>query len=539
MLNAVTELFLSEFFKDECIALPLLGNDKRLFDKLYEVFLLPEKDKKRLWKLVSDDAVRSIRTKNDYVRLQRIRQYTELVGADTGEATDADVTDIIAIKGDALKAAAELGLGGTGQTPYTVYKNISEVSNKGSLVGLRIVGMLQCSGVEYVSGSYRAGVKCLTKAAQWNCIEGLLLLLYFDEGSRAESITQLATVVHGTPYEQFTALAESRYGVKAYGYSRENKLLKKAFRASVLKPDVYSPQYARFLFSKVLNIKDKEQLLFSDSKEAVSETADLPLKLDSEMTIVDEPNCRPISPERKNEFEKVLMCAMSGDLRAEPSYRPLCICSDSEYLRMKYAHVVTSVFEDANIEFIDVASLTEFDFEPTKNNIFVRSCNEDVCNVYIMKFVGGMRPGVFELARNFLQSEQRRRFRLSRPSVEIDLSQILPVCLCDKENAKELKSFCDMVSIKTMGVTEKREIIKSVISELGARYSEVQIEIEPSAMATLEEFGVDKSESVLEKIIRFNRRKKSVIVVTAEMLKDGIFGSDNIAFGFGGRNENR
>ena len=130
-------------------------------------------------------------------------------------------------------------------------------------------------------------------------------------------------------------------------------------------------------------------------------------------------------------------------------------------------------------------------------------------------------------------------FRFSRPCVEIDLSSVLPVCVCDKANAKALKSYCDMISVKPIGENEKREIIDTVIADLRARYGDVKLEIEQSAMKTLDEYSIDKAEDVIEKIIRFNRRKKKVITITADMLKEGVFGADNVTFGFGGRNENK
>lgn len=537
MLNAITEIFLTEYFTDESIALPLIGDANKLFDKLYDVFLLPESDKDRLRALVMSDDVRSVKTKGDYARLQRVRTYGELIGAETDASAELD--EILSVKGEALKAVAELGLVSVVGTPIAAYKHLSEFSNNGSLVALRILGLLQCFGVEIMGGSYHSGVKCLKKAAQWNCTEGMLLALYFDEDTRAENITRLSTVVHGTPFEGLVELAEKRYGVKANGYSPENKLLKKAFRARVIRPDVYAPQYARFIFSDVLDIKDKEQLLFADSKEAVSETADLPLKLDEDMEICEDVSRDAVGEGRAAELDKILACAMSGDLRTEPSYRPLCVCTDSEYLRSGYAHAVAGVYKNANIEYIDVNALTEFDFEPSKNNIFIRSCNEDVCNVYMLSFVGEIRPGILDAVKNFLQSDKRKRFRLARPSVDIDLSPILPVCFCDKANAKTLKQFCDMVSVAPVGAEEKREILAAVISALQKRYSSVKIEIEDDAMRTLAEYTIDKAESVIEKIIRFNRKRKAAIVITTQMLKDGIYGSDVIPYGFGGRNEDK
>ena len=197
------------------------------------------------------------------------------------------------------------------------------------------------------------------------------------------------------------------------------------------------------------------------------------------------------------------------------------------------------MYKDANIEYIDVAALAEYDFEPSKNHIFIRSCNEDMSNVYMLTFVGDIRPNVLDAVKNFLQTDKRKSFRLARPSVDIDLSPVLPVCFCDKANAKTLKQFCDMVSVAPVGADEKREILGHIIADLRVRYSGVDIEVEEAAMTALAEYSIDKAASIIEKIIRFNRRRKETIVITTEMLKDGVFGSDVIPYGFGGRNEDK
>ncbi len=537
MFNALTEIFLTEYFTDECIAQPLFGDAQSLFDKLYDAFLLPEDGRAELFALVASDGVRALKTKSDYARFRRVASFVEFTGAADGYT--AEQKEVISIKGEALKAVADLGLVSPATTPIAAYKHISELSNNGSLAALRILGILQCTGAEFMGGTYRSGTKCLKKAAEWNSVEGLLLALYFDEATRSENINRLNTVTHGTPFHTLVELAEKRYSVKVTGYAPENKLLKKAFRARVIRPDVYSTQYARFIFSDVIDIKDKEQLLFADSKELVSETADLPLRLDDDMEIGEEAERAPALAGRAAELDKIIARAMSGDLRTEQSYRPLCVCSDSEYLRTQYAHAVASVYKDANIEYIDVAALAEYDFEPSKNHIFIRSCNEDMSNVYMLTFVGEIRPNVLDAVKNFLQTDKRKSFRLARPSVDIDLSPVLPVCFCDKANAKTLKQFCDMVSVAPVGADEKREILGHIIADLRVRYSGVDIEVEEAAMTALAEYSIDKAASIIEKIIRFNRRRKETIVITTEMLKDGVFGSDVIPYGFGGRNEDK
>lgn len=532
MLNVITELFLTEYFTDESVALPMFGDANKLFDKLYDVFLLPEEGREDLRALCMNDEVRAVRTKGDYSRSRRVREYSELVG---GDGENAELDEVICVKGEALKAVADLGMTSAVNTPIVAYKRLSELSNNGSLVALRLFGLLQCTGAKIMGGSYRSGAKCLDKAAQWNCIEGVLLALHFDEDARSANINRLNTVVHGTPFESLVELAETRYGVKATGYSPESKLLKKAFRACVIRPDVYAPQYARFIFSNVLDIKDKEQLLFAGSKEMVSETADLPLGMDGDIEIREDVRRAPVGVGREDELDKIITCAMSGDLRTEPTYRPLCVCTDSEYLRNAYARVVASVYNNANIEYIDVGALTEYDFEPSKNNIFIRSCNEDVANVFFLLFAGEIRPAVLDAVKIFLQTDKRARFRLARPSVDIDLSPVLPVCFCDKANAKTLKQFCDMISVAPIGDGERREILSTVVCDLRTRYGSVKIEIEDDAVNTLAEFTIEKAESVLEKIIRLNRRRKTEIVITTAMLKDGIYGSDVIPYGFGGK----
>jgi len=364
-------------------------------------------------------------------------------------------------------------------------------------------------------------------------LEGILTALFYDESSRRLNLNRLYTVAVGTPFESVIKLAEEKYGLKADGFIPESKLLKKAFGVGVLKKEIYSSQYSRFLFSRVLRIKDKEQLLFAANGELLSETADLPLKLLERDIPCDSNGFRKFPLKREKEIKRVYIGAQNADLRTRNTYRPLCLVSDSVYLLSMYAEALTKVYSSSQTERIDVAGLSMYDLEPNKNNIFVRNCNEDADNVYFMFFLGDVNERSFDAAKTFLQSDKRSNFRLNRPSAVLDLGAILPVCFCDKANAKLLKPYCDVVSLASVTDEEKDALLTRVIQSKQKIYG-ATLEIDVKAKEILLCYSVDKIETLLDKIARFYR-KRSVINVTADIIREiNDVLSDNAAYGFGG-----
>lgn len=531
MLTNQNELFLSEYFFTRSALGKLVKDPRRVFDVLARIFLIADGDVDGMYALAEDKLVADVTNYADYLQFCRIKKYVALVGGDGG--VPDQIEDVIAVKGEALARAYDLKLDGTRITESAIFRMITEGAAHGTVAAMRILGFIQCEGI-YTDRDAAAGVKNLQKAAGWNNVEGILAALYYAADDRQADINRLSTVAEGTVYRAFPALAESRYGVKANGTVKESKLLNKAFALGKLTPDIYSAQHARIICSDMLDPRDKERAMFSPNDQAISEVAELPLKLHGVAFALDRGALDDMPLVRQKEQDRIAMCLTNSDLLERSAFRPLCVCADSEYLRALYARHIRAAFTEAHVEYIDVAGLDENDLQPTAKNIFVRSCDEDSFNVYFMSFVGNIADRVMQEAVEFLQSRRRKKFCLLSPGVVINLGKVLPVCFCDKANAKELKKYCDVVTVGAVSATEKPAAYDDMVASKQRLYGATNVTLSEAAVSRLNELSVDGAESVIDSVIKYNRGKAETVITPALIDECAGARTEKHRYGFGG-----
>ena len=529
MLNNHYELFLTEYFFYRCALGRLVKDPRWIFDALGEIFITDREKTDKLFALTETPIVADVKTYADYLRYCRIKKYVALTTGDAPEDSD----EIISVKGEALKLAAMLKIDGTYATESAAFRAISESAAAGSVAALRVLGFVQCTGL-YADRDEKSGAKNLQKSAQWNSVEGILTALHFCADTRKVNINRLRTVTDGTVYRCLADAAESKYGCTSDSTVDESVMLIKAFRTGKLKPEVYSAQYARIIFSNVISARDKEHALFSAGEQAISEIADLPLKLaftpfSGRVGAID---LIPVKREKEN--DRIQNILYNGDLLTRSAFRPLCICADSEFMRAQYVKALRSAFGGAHIEYIDVARLSEYDLQPTGKNVFVRGCDEHSVNVYFMSFVGDIPAGVMQEAAAFLQSRKRKRFCLVNPCVTIDLGKILPVCFCDKQNAKELKKYCDVVTIAGVTNAEKPALFDNIIDAKKRLYGMKSVDLDDTAAARLSGLSIDGAESAIDAALRLNRSKAETVITAALIDECAADGTRKNRYGFGG-----
>lgn len=531
------ETVLSEFFTYECIAGSLIKDDKYLFDRLCGIFLLPKTEREKLYALTCRPAVRSVESKNDYMRYLRTRKYAQMVGIedDVTEQEHAAIT----VKGAALTAAFDLGLcKNVKTTENAVYRLIDECALSGSLIALRLIGFLQCEGL-FAEKDLKAGLHNISKAARWNCAEAALMSLYYDKAERQKTMESFSEFARGTAFEAVVKQAANKYGVAAAETSEESKLLKKVFGTGILNPNTYSAQHAKIIFGKTIPLRDKERLLLSSNRDLFCETVDLPLKMTFRPITFDKKVFDGKFSEREDECDAVLRAAENFDLRALQSYRPLCVCSDSDYVLDMYMQAVKSALRDCRVERIDVADLCEYDFEPTGSNVFVRSCDEDKNNACFLVFEGDCDERTTEHVINFLQSGKRAKTRLVRPKTVLDLSAVLPICFCDSKNVKNLKKYCDTVELSAPSAREKYAAANDLLAVKSALYGVGVITLDDSGKNSLASVEMDAVERVLDRAVRVNGKKGKPLVLTEKLLRRHIEDTKDgrIRCGFGGENQ--
>lgn len=532
MCSFSEEMFLRDFFTFD-VVVGRFCDEQELINCLANVYYIDDERVKVLSALATSKTIRNIVSLKDYKRYRRLRQYTEAckLKSSVTEAED----DVLTIKGKALYATSDCGLIDAGNnTKASVYANIVSKAKVGQVTALRLYGVLQCAGI-FFEKQLHNGLKNLTRAARWNSIESILALLRFDVSNHRIYTDMLYTLATGTPYEDISIKAQRYHAIKSPKKIMECILLSKVFGRGQVTPNVYLPAYANLLYSEVISFKDKEKLLLSENKESIASYIDLPLKLTMQKFTCDVSAITDLSITRAEEQNAIIQNALNSDIRHFDSFKPLCLCSESRYMRNYYMSAIAKIYGNAHIKTISVADLNPCDFESSMNNVFIRNCNEDKGNVFIMSFVGDISDMAVKESCNFLQGAKRSKMRLIRPSVEIDLGVVLPICFCDKGNAQMLSRYCDKIEIATPNQEEQSILIRELITAKKEQYGIEGLNVEEGVMSKLLSVSIDAAETALDLAIVANRHGDQQLTLTEENANKFIKKREpSRVFGYGG-----
>lgn len=529
MYSFSEEMFMLDFFTFDAVV-GRFCNRQEIINCLAKAYYVNDERVNQLFAIVTSKKVRNIVSLKDYKRYCRLRQYAETCKLEFSTTVAED--EILTIKGKALYIANDCGLIDVGNsTKASVYSNIVDKANAGQVVALRLYGVLQCAGIFFKKNIY-GGVNNLVSAARWNSIESILALLKYDIVNRGLYIDMLFTLTTGTPYEEITIKAQNSYGIKIPKKIMECVLLSKVFGRGQVNPNIYLPVYANLLYSEIISFKDKEKILLLESKESVASYIDLPLKLSMQKFSYDVTAISELPIKRAEEQNAIIQNALNSDIRQFDVFKPLCLCSDSRYMRDYYRTAISKLYIDAHVETISIGDLNPCDFEPNMDNVFIRNCIEDMANVFIIYLVGDIKEAIIKVVCNFLQSAKRGKMRLMRPSIEIDLRMVLPICFCDKNNAQMLARYCEKIEIAAPNQEEQALFIRELISVKEGQYGITGLNIKDGVMNKLLSMSIDEAETVLDLAIAANRNGNQQLTLTVENASK-FFKKREITRGFG------
>lgn len=511
--NVVTELFLGEYYLVRSLLGKNIADKKALFYMLGERFFIPKAELDAIYDQAESQAIKSMVTDKDFYLYQRLMKYSKFTGESIETAQDEFFAEI---KGNALVELTKLNLKSAVNAPKSViYKKLTDCANIGRITGLRILGFLQCEGV-LIEKNLSDGLKNLSKAAEWGDAISILYLLHYLEDERNFNIVRLKQVATHTTYYPLYLCAASVYG-EALGENRELKLLEEAFCSAFLKRDLYEPKYSRLIYSTAITFEEKKRLVFSVRRESMSVVTDLPLKLSKkDYEKSDLPTLSQTMLCREKEKAEILGAYQNFDLCNLSTYRPLCICSDTQFLLNLYAKMFDCPERKLHVFRVDVKDLTQIDFDPSINNVFLRNVDEDLINVCLIFFTGSIDLKIASRVKTFLQARSREKFHLNSPSVNIDLSSVVPVCFCDSKNLSLVKDFCDVLYLSEVTVAEKSVVLESIFKERKELYNDTNVTCDESFYKELSGYTVDEAEKVIDEAIRDYRNFGKEIILTGE-----------------------
>lgn len=498
MINSIEELFYETFFAFEWALKDIIPDKQFLFNQLYQVFLLPESKKDELFNLSSHEEIQNIQSYKDYSLYCRCSSYCELINI--RENDNEEINQLINIKGNALRKFNDLKLTDSIQPTKTWILNVVfDSASKGNIFSINLLGYLKSNGI-YCKKDIYEGKKYFEKSARWNSIEGTLFALYYDEANLQKNANRLYTILSDSCYESILQKMKSIYSINKLEKIEECKLIQKGFASEKIKPSIYSKQHARIIFSTILQNKEKQRILLGKS-DILYEASELPLKLQYQP--LNYKNTADAFPLNRPEEEKLITMVLRNSIdRNQTYYKPICISSNSNFLLNITIKSLHSMNPDAHLEIINVSELTPNDFEQTVSNIFIRNCDERKLNIYALFFQGTIPEEIYANVCAFLKSNNRKRFQLKVPKVFLDLSAILPICFCDKQNDQYLKNICEVHSLMPINDSEKNILLNVIIQEKKKTYQLKNLSIAEEIKAKFNAYSIDKIDAILDQASR-------------------------------------
>ena len=520
------ELCLKEYFYTEAA---LGGNcDKEhVFFSMAKTFLIEDERVVYLRALIFSAPVAEIRTRSDYYLFRRLEGYLRSSGVDVNVTEDE--LGVLSCKGEAL----ELAVGDKvfplkGAPVSTVFNTLRHAADAGNVRAVTTLGTCLYEG--YLSGGSKDdGLNLLLSAARWRHLPALFAAISYSGSSRESLLAVLKAETEGTPYAEIY-----RETVKAYGAIDEPscgnaELLGSLFMRGTVDRNVVDKSYLKLVYSPYFSLKDKKHAAFTGNRQLVSEIVALPAGASSAPVKVNEKAFEALSALRKAEAGSVADLLSDASDRAKDGYKPACLVCDSPYVAKKYVSALKNAFAGANFISVDLDALSDRDFEPTGMNVLLRSIESGVVNVAVISVTGRCSDYAKEAVLSFLSSAKRRSFEVKTLGVSLDLSAVLPVLMCDGQNARFFAGSVKNVNLSDVGESEKTAVVAEALSKLSADKKAV-VTADDKAKRILTALSPENAEALIEYVCR-SVKKGDQLVLTAEMLESSGFTLAN-KFGF-------
>ena len=449
-INLQEEHLLIDYFKT-CIA----AGDRIDHDKLFDLFMRIYKvEEPRAMQLKEKCAFAEL---NELADLQSCNLYTRtcdfLQMQKKTIPLSKEQQQIIAIKIGAIQQLAAQGLCVDKYTTTTKFwRNLETAAKAGIVDALRIGGLLMA---EKLVARNSDGLVWLNKAGSWLDYTSLMYLSNIDLPKRlvqynTNSMLKFACDYYGYSYPEHMT-TEFSHTTPAHNAF----LLTSAVDMNKLALDKIHPLYHKLIYSTVLSESDKDRLVLR-SEYTESELSLLPIDIHYKAEGATEFDVRERKFPRKEDLDR-----MANVCSNQEQTNLFISCEDADSLD-KLTDAIIDAHSKSNcghVATIDVAELQMGDFERFATNVFLRNLVNGVSNALVLRLEGRISADMLQQINDFLTD--KKHYRLSKPNVVLDLSDVVVYCLCDEQNAKY---FSDRVifGISPMTSEEKMEYIRDM-----------------------------------------------------------------------------
>ena len=277
---------------------------------------------------------------------------------------------------------------------------------------------------------------------------------------------------------------------------RISHLTEKLFKRGVVTRDKLDYRYFRLLHCSALAFEDKQGLALSATPDVLAYALSLPLNLKGWAA-------KPVSlcetvVDREGE-RKQIESGLNGAVRAAMNnYRPMCICGREKVVLGMYAEALKKILPDCNFVFVDLSNTAPNELEAGYGNILLRRLRENTDNIVVFVAVGTIGAEKLYAAEKFCRSAYRRTYPFCT-GYSVNLSTVVPVCLCDEENAAVFKKLCNVIDIEPLSDGERSALVDGVIKRIIKTYGFDGCEMDGDAAKKLKELSIDHAQEFLER----------------------------------------
>ena len=209
---------------------------------------------------------------------------------------------------------------------------------------------------------------------------------------------------------------------------------------------------------------------------------------------------------REDELRRILQNITVARTCPPEAGIPLLIAADDEYVADMYAAMLKQGFGDAAMAEIDALSLTEADFAPGRENIFLRSLTEtkSARTVFLISHCEALRPGETEELIKVLDVEYRRRFKLFHPPVSLDLSKLTFILLASEPSAavRRLSAVSDTVWSARIDAAERPAVVQSMFRARAHAFGCAEVTVESGCCDLLTGYDTKQLQKIVDGALR-------------------------------------
>jgi len=530
------EPFLTQFFLVDAICRGFIDEDERkqVFEELAKVFCVPLNDETRLYYSAANSAqYKNIIDFSGYERLCRTIEFAEVSGQNVALSQVDRV--VLAQKRESMKIKSEIFKQSKNLTSDIIVSTLLDTAMNGNVDAMAVLSYLEYHGICMCKDT-RSALKRLALCAKWNNLFGNLMGIAYNARNKEQYYNTLYTVLRSSNQrEVFKYICEFNGYEKNCTKSAVARIIEKTFGLGIIRRNVYDQIFAKVAFSDLISAEDKEKLLLNKKKDAIVSLSDIPFDVDrTKMFSFDQNKAQKLSVIRMAELKQIF-CAISPAVNNRNAlYQTLLVASDDAYIQEMYANSLKAGFSKKNkIIEIDAGTFSMQDFSGTKENFILRGLSEtkESHTVFLLKHCEKIGEREREELYKLLDYEYRRKFKLSEPTVSLDLSDVLIVLFASEVNdeVRSLAKVCEVVWARKIDDVEKQTVIDSTFEARSKSFGIARAKMDEEGKHYLISFQTGQIIRIIDGALK-KAAYENENLITAESLRT-ISAQQNIANG--------